>query len=364
MLKRALRFLLARVDRALLPLMAAARRLASAYYLLLNPRFGREHRAVLAGRAEYWRALGAAQRSNPLLRRNVHRLEKGLVMRPRNPVFAEDYVGETVDALLAAEASGGLDPVERRWAVDVLDQYFAAVRDTPAIAAARSRYASRAASPPSRNSAGDSDSAARGPSPDDAPWAPRPREQGARATVSYDDFLLLCRQRRSVRWFLDRPVPRELIQQAVAAASQAPSACNRQPFYFRCFDTPEDARRVAGISMGTNGYAQHLQALVVVVGDLSAFPEERDRHLVYIDGALAAMQFMLALETLGLASCPINWPDVEPLERRMTAELNLPAHLRPVMLIALGFPDPTGGVPHSAKKPVDALLKYDDRYGA
>jgi nitroreductase len=377
MIKALLRTLLQRADSLVLPAFGAARRLASAYYLLLNPRFGREHRAVLAGRAEYWRSLRVASRSNPLLRRNVHRLEKGLVMRPRNPVFAEDYVGETVDALLAAEASGGLDPVERRWAIDVLDQYFAAVRDTPPIAAARGRYA-RLASPTSAapspwsaaavpgcggDAAADARASSHATSSDDAPWAPRPREQGARATVSYDDFLLLCRQRRSVRWFLDRRVPRELIEQAVAAAAQAPSACNRQPFHFRCFDRPEDARRVAGISMGTNGYAQHLQALVVVVGDLSAFPEERDRHLVYIDGALAAMQFMLALETLGLASCPINWPDVEPLERRMAAELNLPVHLRPVMLIALGYPDPAGGVPHSAKKPVDALLKYDDSYG-
>jgi nitroreductase len=46
----------------------------------------------------------------------------------------------------------------------------------------------------------------------------------------------------------------------------------------------------------------------------------------------------------------------------MARELGLPDHWRPVMLIALGFPDPQGGVPFSAKKPVEALLKLDDRY--
>ncbi len=80
------------------------------------------------------------------------------------------------------------------------------------------------------------------------------------------------------------------------------------------------------------------------------------------DASLAAMQFMLALETLGLASCPINWPDIEPLERRMDRELGLPPHLRPVMLIALGYPDPKGGVPYSAKKGADLLLRTENDY--
>jgi nitroreductase len=368
MLKRAIRSLLARLDRAALGVVSRARGLASAYYLLLNPRFGREHRAVLAGRAAYWRARSGAQRSDPLLRRNVHRLEKGLVMRPRNPVFAEDYIGETVAALGSAEAAGALDPIEHRWASDVLRRYFASVSDTPRIAAARARFLqfeSARAAPAGPASGGHATAPLTEPSTDPSTeWAPYARAVGVRSNVSYEDFLALCRQRRSVRWFLDRPVPRELVERAAAAAAQAPSACNRQPFYFRYFDAPEDARRVTAISMGTNGYAQNVPAVVVVVGDLGAFEEERDRHLIYIDGALAAMQFMLALETLGLASCPINWPDVEKLERRMAAELRLPTHLRPVMLIALGYPDPDGGVPFSAKKPVDALLKYDDRYGA
>jgi nitroreductase len=82
----------------------------------------------------------------------------------------------------------------------------------------------------------------------------------------------------------------------------------------------------------------------------------------YIDASLAAMQFMLALETLGLASCPINWPDVESLEQQMAVALDLPWHLRPVMLIALGYPDPTGGVPFSAKKPSESLLRMSNDY--
>jgi nitroreductase len=344
MSKRAIRELAELLDRALLPVARLAGWLSSAYYLLARRRFDREHRAVVAGRDAYWRARGELRRSDPLLRRNVHRLEKGLVMRPRNAVFAEDYVVETVEAL--GRSRDALDPAERRWAEDVLGAYFDAVADSPAIARARARYAELVSG---------AHSTAR-------ECAPQARERGIRSGVGFDDFYALCRQRRSVRWFLQQPVPLELVERAALAAAQAPSACNRQPFWFRYFGDPAEARQVTGIAMGTVGYADNVPALAVVVGDLSAFPDERDRHLIYVDGALAAMQFMLALETLGLASCPINWPDVERLERRMARRLGLPAHCRPVMLIAIGYPDPAGGVPHSAKKAPALLLKTDDDY--
>jgi hypothetical protein len=50
------------------------------------------------------RGIGAYERSvdsgtdSYLLRRNVHRIEKGLTMRPVRNQFATDYIGATVDA--------------------------------------------------------------------------------------------------------------------------------------------------------------------------------------------------------------------------------------------------------------------------
>lgn len=357
MLKALARRCLDFADRLLLPFAARFRRLAPAYYVLL-PWFSREQRAVLAGRLHYAQGLeGAARGSSALLRRNVHRLEKGLVMRPRAPRFAEDYIGETVEEFLRCSAGRDGDADELRWARDVLTSYFAAVGESPAISRARSRWSGR---PGAAKAAQSAPAAVSSREPE--AWSPYERAAGARSDVAYEDFLALCRQRRSVRWFLPQTVPDELLRKALAAAAQAPSACNRQPFLFRYFGEPAEAARIAGIALGTAGYAHNVPALVVVLGDLGAYPFERDRHLIYIDAALAAMQFMLALETLGLASCPINWPDIEACERRMDAALGLPRHLRPVMLIALGYPDPTGGVPYSAKKSVATLLRRDNHY--
>lgn len=98
---------------------------------------------------------------------------------------------------------------------------------------------------------------------------------------------------------------------------------------------------------------------MVVVGDLSAYPYERDRHLIYVDASLASMQLMLALETLGLSSCPINWPDIEVMERGMAEVLDLSFHERPIMLISVGYPDPTGNIPFSQKKSSDSMIRWE-----
>ena len=62
------------------------------------------------------------------------------------------------------------------------------------------------------------------------------------------------------------------------------------------------------------------------------------------------MQLLLALETQGLASCCINWPDIKYYEKKMSRALDLASYQRPVMLLAIGYPQADALVPYSAKK--------------
>jgi nitroreductase len=174
-----------------------------------------------------------------------------------------------------------------------------------------------------------------------------------------EQFFTLTRQRKSVRWFLDKPVPRELIDKAMLAAGLAPSACNRQPYEFRVFDQKEQVALLSQIPMGTRGFAHNFPVFIVIVGNLDAYFDERDRHVIYVDGSLASMTFMLALETLGLSSCPINWPDIESREKRMDNALGLQPHQRPIMCLAVGYPDPEGLVAYSEKRPLDDVRSYN-----
>lgn len=322
-------------------------RLAGLYYAFVDDSLSREGSGVIAGRVRYRRDVVSDQPSYFLLRRNIHRLEKGLIMRPRKSVFARDYLPETIDVYARSlkSADGAWSP-ERGWARDVLRAYFQAVDpEEPVIRAARARFEALETSYSGSADGGE-------------PQIPFARDLINGPPVDYDSFWRLSQRRRSVRWYLDKPVDRTLLDRAFEAANQAPSACNRQPFVYRVIDDVERARRVAAIPLGTKGFAEKLPSVIVLVGRLRAYPQPRDRHAIYIDGALSAMALMYALETLGLASCPINWPDIQPQERIIAEELGLESDERVVMLIAYGWPDPSGLVPRSVKKDLDQIRVY------
>lgn len=325
----------------------------AALYYLFDRSFQREQQVALRGKWAYRRALGGGAASSPLLRRNVHRIEKGLVSRPPRDVFAAAYIEETVREFAAQlKAKGGRVPPtgEVRWAHDVLGAYFARVSPSPAVDRARGvfeRALEHAAVAPRAT-----------------PAVPAPRNLEVPPPVSYDAFLALSERRRSVRWFDGRPVPRDAIERAVLAARLAPSACNRLPYRFEAFDAPDLVARVATLPGGTTGFAQNFPTIVVLVGELGSFATERDRHLIYIDGSLAAMAFMYAAETQGLSTCAINWPDIAVKDAALASVLGLAASERAVMMIAVGYPDPTGLVPSSEKRDLDGLLQFNQvRHG-
>lgn len=67
-----------------------------------------------------------------------------------------------------------------------------------------------------------------------------PEEMRIRA----DAFLALMQRRRTVRDFSDRPVPRHLIETAIATAGTAPSGANQQPWTFVCISSTEAKRHI------------------------------------------------------------------------------------------------------------------------
>jgi nitroreductase len=188
--------------------------------------------------------------------------------------------------------------------------------------------------------------------------SPFPSFERPPLTVGYDDLHQLFLRRRSVRWYEPTPVPRELLDQALVAASQAPSACNRQPYRFVIADEPADAQRLGGIAFGTTGFSQQFPCCIALVGDLSAFSDIRDRHVIYIDGGLVAMSFVLACESLGLATCIINWPDLPEIDDEARELLQLPEHEQIIVLISVGYAAEQGGVPRSVKKDLPLIREY------
>ena len=328
--------------------------LTSNLFYVFNNSFGDEHKAVLKGRVAYQESLGSVGESCALLRRNIHRIEKGLIMKPRRSIFAEGFIEDTVICYRKSMLSAELSVNEKKWATDVLDEYFGVVEDSRVIVKARNLFEEVRNKLNYKQDFKGATSLIDSGGPEFKPYV---YGQLPKVSIKIDELEQLFLKRRSVRWYSDKQVPKSLVQKAANIASLAPSACNRQPYRFLFCNNKNKVVEIANCASGTGGFAGNLQSIIVVVGDLSAYQFERDRHLIYIDGSLGTMQLMLALETLGLSTCPINWPEIYANDKKIRNVVELKDYERVVMLLAVGYADSECGIPFSQKKINEFILE-------
>ena len=139
------------------------------------------------------------------------------------------------------------------------------------------------------------------------------------------NFLDLVKARYSVRSYRPQAVEREKVEYLLECARLAPSAVNFQPWRF--FVVASDARR--------EGFAEAPRCIAGCVDESVAWKRKSDGHdHADIDAAIAAEHICLAAAEQGLGSCWVCNFDV-PLCREA---LELPATLRPVVLIPVGYP--------------------------
>ncbi len=275
------------------------------------------------------------------LRRNIHRLEKGLSHSSTKAYFAEDYILETINYVEEANHQNPKDETLLHWSTAVLDKYFQVTTHTPIISEAFKKYL--AIDPVNQ-------------CPD---WFPYNEANRPGLSVTYEDLLQLGQRRRSVRSYLDQPVEYELVEKAMAVAALSPSACNRQPFLYLYYDDENIVQEIVRIPGGAAGFTP--PAVLVLVGRYRAFFNERDAAVPVIDASLSAMSFLFACETLGLSTVCINWPNLPDRDKRLRQLIHLNEDEFVIMLIGIGYADPAGKIPFSAKNQVDALLSCNAR---
>jgi nitroreductase len=140
--------------------------------------------------------------------------------------------------------------------------------------------------------------------------------------------------RRSIRNYENRLVPEEMVQKLLAAAMQAPSARNQQPWQFVVID---DRAMLAEIPvfMPNAAMAGEAPLAILICGDLSL---EKSEGYWVVDCAAATQNLLLAAHALGLGAV---WCGVFPREPRMEGLrrlVGLPENVMAHSLVVLGFP--------------------------
>jgi len=199
--------------------------------------------------------------------------------------------------------------------------------------------------------------------------------------------LNLIKSRRSIKTYLPREVPEEIICRILEAARWAPSAHNAQPWRFATLREPKIRRKLAEAM--ANAWADDMtadgvppsvckrlakdsaerfsNAPVVIVAsitmeDMDKYPDDRRRkieHTMATQSLAASIQnVLLAAHSEGLGSCWFCAPlFCQDITRRV---LSAPADIEPQALITLGYP--SDGVSPPSRKPLGEVA-FKDQWG-
>lgn len=157
--------------------------------------------------------------------------------------------------------------------------------------------------------------------------------------------------RRSVRAFESRPLPRALLEQALAAARQAPTARNLQPWEFVVVTDPARLGRLAALADNGKFIAQAPACVAVLCRDTKYYLE---------DGVAAVMNLLLAVHAQGAAACWVAG-DKKPYAGQVLDLLRAPREMKLIALVPCGFAARPATEP--AKRPLAEMVHGDDFTG-
>lgn len=198
------------------------------------------------------------------------------------------------------------------------------------------------------------------------------------------DFFQWADQRRSVRDFSDKPVPKEVMEHILMTGSTAPSGAHKQPWTFclisntelksklRALAEEEEKKSYGGrmsdewledlAPLGTDWQKEFIDIapwIVVVMKrpyEIQADGPKRQNYYVSESVGLASGFLLMAVHNAGLVALthtpsPMNF---------IAKALDRPENERPFLLIPVGYPAEDAKVPDLARKPKEEVIVFYD----
>lgn len=200
--------------------------------------------------------------------------------------------------------------------------------------------------------------------------------------VNSRSFFEFMDQRRSVRTFSDKPIPKEVIENIIKTASTAPSGAHKQPWTFAVVSNPDLKKQIREAAekeeyesynsrmseewlkdlrpLQTDWHKPFLEIapyLIIVFKKAYDLDEDGNKHTNYYVNesvGLAAGFLIAAIHHAGLVGLthtpsPMNF---------LTKLLKRPANERPILLVPVGYPTEETYVPKLSRKPLDEVAVF------
>ena len=205
-----------------------------------------------------------------------------------------------------------------------------------------------------------------------------PEEEVVQRSKEFFDWL---DKRRTVREFSDKPIPREVIDNILKAASTAPSGAHKQPWTFCVVEDADIKKKIREAAekeeyesynkrmsdewltalqpLGTDWHKPFLEIapyLIIVFKKAYDLEEGEKKNNYYVNESvgLASGFLLAAIHHAGLVALthtpsPMNF---------LTKILDRPENERPFLLIPVGYPADETWVPDLKRKELDEIAKY------
>lgn len=157
-------------------------------------------------------------------------------------------------------------------------------------------------------------------------------------------------QRKSVRAYLDKPIPPQARQAILEAALQAPTAGNMTLYTILDITDPALKARLA-VTCDDQPFIATAPMVLIFCADYHRWyqlfrrhvsevrtPAHGDLLLANADALIAAQNSVVAAESLGIGSCYIG--DITEHFEVHRQLLNLPDHVVPACMLCFGYPTP------------------------
>ncbi len=160
--------------------------------------------------------------------------------------------------------------------------------------------------------------------------------------------------RRSIRAFLPEPLGDEVLRTLIEAGAAAPNAGNAQR---RIFIAVRNPKRLMAVQAFSPGILSKPSAVIVLCADWRNSPpgSETSEETIAYDLGAALQNILLAATELGLGGCAVGSFNAAGLSRL----LNLPAQVKPKLLVTLGKPKFIP--PQPPKKRLDEIF-FEETY--
>ena len=166
------------------------------------------------------------------------------------------------------------------------------------------------------------------------------------------DFVRFISSRHSIREFAKKNVPEKDILKAIELSNMSPSACNRQPTKVYISSNSDEIKKYLN---GNKAFTDDVDNFAIITCDREYF-FGNEQYQWYINGGIYLSYFILALHSLGIGSCIMQWFAFDKNEKELKKLIGAKSTEAIIAVVCYGYyPEETKCL-CAQRKPIEETL--------